>query len=217
MVKKTEDEEFITEEECEQFRQAVKNVVPLVKKTYKFFSKVNKENKQNLPTIADKKSNKSSSSTAKTQNKWVRLKRTSPTLQKPTRFTQKPSIKNFGYDFQSKDVKSQEQVVFFRPGLPYREQVKLKRGHCKIGARIDLHQLNVDQALHYCEEFIDECQLKNIRYALIIHGKAEHAPLPILKNALNRWLRNQPAILAFHSAKPEQGGTGALYIVIRSK
>jgi DNA-nicking Smr family endonuclease len=212
-----DDSDYISEEELELFRQAMKKVTPLAKKKSIQSSRLRKKpalSTQSQPTSPHKIS----------QKVQTIKKPTLPTLPKkqPHHFKKIESKHFFHHksktlsfiDHVENDVKSEEIISFFRSGVPYREQIKLKRGHCKLGARLDLHQLNVDQALIQCEQFLAECHAKRIRYALIIHGKAKNIPTPILKNALNRWLRIQPSVLAFHSAKPHDGGTGALYLII---
>ena len=50
----------------------------------------------------------------------------------------------------------------------------------------------------------------------IVHGKGlGSGPRgPVLKGAVNVWLRNSAAVLAFSSARPVDGGTGALYVLL---
>jgi DNA-nicking Smr family endonuclease len=55
----------------------------------------------------------------------------------------------------------------------------------------------------------------------IIHGKGSHGPasiassgMPVLKNLVDRLLRQRADILAFHSAPPAQGGTGAVLVLL---
>jgi len=50
----------------------------------------------------------------------------------------------------------------------------------------------------------------------IIHGKGRGSGNrgPVLKSAVNRWLRRHGAVRAFCSARRNDGGTGALYVLI---
>ena len=53
---------------------------------------------------------------------------------------------------------------------------------------------------------------------VIVHGKGSHhsGPLPILKNSVNQQLRLLDTVLAFCSARQEDGGSGAVYVLLRN-
>lgn len=89
---------------------------------------------------------------------------------------------------------------------------KLKRGQCKIDASLDLHGFTLTQAQEVLEEFMQESLLDHLRTLLIIHGKGTQA---ILKNYVNRWLEEHTQVLAFCSAKPKDGGLGAVYVLLK--
>jgi len=65
--------------------------------------------------------------------------------------------------------------------------------------------------------FLEENSTKHIYCVQIIHGKglSNQTQPPLLKNQVNRWLRCHPAVLAFCSAQPKDGGTGALYVLLK--
>ena len=50
----------------------------------------------------------------------------------------------------------------------------------------------------------------------IIHGKGRGSGQrgPVLKSAVNRWLRRFDTVRAFCSARKMDGGTGALYVLL---
>ena len=52
----------------------------------------------------------------------------------------------------------------------------------------------------------------------IIHGKGYRSGArgPILKSAVNDWLRRDMDVMAFVSARPIDGGTGAVYVLLRA-
>ena len=85
-------------------------------------------------------------------------------------------------------------------------------------AQLDLHGLNVEQARRRVSLFIKRCQSLGHRRALIVHGKGLHSEdgLPRLKSELTTWLRAEPKVLAYCSALPADGGTGALYVSLAS-
>lgn len=226
------DSDPISEEEQALFRLAMRGVTPLVKKNKGLPSKIRDKTVQKsvMPTVhpVQRTPSNQPASRKSIQSKSVFKGNHSPiapstiikksthrkyvTLQPGSRISDELNVLDLSYP----EVKSEEVIYFFRPGFTYQEQRKLKRGHSHIKARLDLHQLGLEQALFQCEHFLQDCHAKRLRYVIIIHGKAQNTPTPILKNALNRWLRQHPLVLAFHSAKQSHGGTGALYVVIRS-
>ena len=87
----------------------------------------------------------------------------------------------------------------------------------RVERRLDLHGLTLDEAADHVNEFINESQSAGLTLVLIVHGKGYQAPgkRATLKSALAHWLTDDPRILAFKSALPCHGGTGALYVLLR--
>lgn len=108
-------------------------------------------------------------------------------------------------------------IHYNRSHLRPKELKQLKRGALSICAKLDLHQYTVDQAYDALDRFIHDCHQDNLRCVLIVHGKGTYSSggQAVLKKMLNRYLREHPNVLAFHSAKPHHGGTGALYALIK--
>ncbi|MCD6571054.1 MAG: Smr/MutS family protein [Deltaproteobacteria bacterium] len=98
---------------------------------------------------------------------------------------------------------------------------KLKAGQVAIQAHIDLHGLIKDEAKLDLESFINDAYSKGYRSLLIIHGRGlKSKGEPVLKNSVVRWLttgRLSYKILAFCSARPCDGGTGALYVLLKKR
>ena len=114
------------------------------------------------------------------------------------------------------------------PGLDRRTSERLKRGQLPIEARLDLHGMTQDQARRSLDAFITHAHDRGLRAVLIITGKglkprASDAgpwePEPgVLKTQTPRWLNEAPnraRVLAFTAAQPRDGGSGALYVLIR--
>ncbi|MCY3803523.1 MAG: Smr/MutS family protein [Gammaproteobacteria bacterium] len=95
---------------------------------------------------------------------------------------------------------------------------KLKKGQYSIGAELDLHGLTIAEAQLSLVDFIQSSREKNIRCVRIIHGKGHGSSNrgPKLKPMVNRWLQKREEILAFCSARPVDGGTGAVYVLLKS-
>jgi len=107
-------------------------------------------------------------------------------------------------------------IEFFRIGIQHKVLRRMRTGQYTIEARLDLHGMTVAEAREALGRFIIACSRKKIRHVLIIHGKGRAHANPILKNKLNHWLRQTNAILAFCSAKANEGGAGALYVLLGS-
>ncbi len=115
------------------------------------------------------------------------------------------------------DVEMGEELSFFRPGVQKQTLRKLRRGQIAIERELDLHGLTVDQALPVLSSFLNNVSQSDQRCVRIIHGKGRGSKnkLPILKNKLNQWLQQHDKVLAFCSARPNDGGTGAVYVLLK--
>jgi DNA-nicking Smr family endonuclease len=108
-------------------------------------------------------------------------------------------------------------IEFSRPGIQHKTLRKMRTGQYNIEKILDLHGMTVVEARETLARFLIECSHKKISRVLIIHGKGRSSHHPILKNKLNCWLRQTNDILAFCSAKPKAGGTGALYVLLKKR
>lgn len=120
-----------------------------------------------------------------------------------------------GWDESS--IETGEELLFARPGIQQNLLRKLRRGFFSLDAELDLHGLSVAQARHTLTEFVHYCSDHRLRCVRIIHGKGNGSKnrLPVLKNKLNHWLQQRDEILAFCSARQVDGGTGAMYVLLK--
>ena len=102
-------------------------------------------------------------------------------------------------------------------GVQNRLMKQLKQGRLSVEELLDLHGQTVEQAHQSIMQFIHHCQQQRIQNALIIHGQGYRSAggVPVLKQNVDYWLRQHNSVLAFHSATPEDGGKGAVYVLIR--
>jgi DNA-nicking Smr family endonuclease len=107
-------------------------------------------------------------------------------------------------------------LSYHTPGLDKKRFLALKKGEILLQGHLDLHHLHMQEAQdRLCQFIIHHSQLGH-RCVLVIHGKGSHnGKAPILKNAVNHWLKQLPEILAFYSALPRDGGAGALYVLLK--
>lgn len=116
-------------------------------------------------------------------------------------------------------VGSSDPLRFARPGVQHRQLQQLRRGQFHNQAELDLHGMTTTQARQALTVFIAHCQEHRLRHVRIIHGKGygSTTDAPVLKNRVNGWLRQHPAVLAFSSAQLRDGGTGAVYVLLRTR
>jgi len=117
------------------------------------------------------------------------------------------------------DMETGEELLFVRNGIPQRTLKKLRRGEFSTEAELDLHGHTKIEAREAIAEFLHFCRLHSLRCVRVIHGKGHGSAgkRPILKQYVNHWLRQRDDILAFCSARQVDGGTGAIYVLLRRK
>ena len=95
---------------------------------------------------------------------------------------------------------------------------RLRRGAYRLRAELDLHGLNRTIAHQAVSEFLADCLARDVRCVRIVHGKGNRSPNtgPVIKTLLDSWLRRRRDVLAFCSARPHDGGTGAVYVLLRA-
>ncbi len=110
-----------------------------------------------------------------------------------------------------------EALAYARPGLQRRTLRRLRRGEFSVMAELDLHGQTVDSARRLLTDFLNECHRRHLGCIRVIHGKGRRSSNagPVLKGQVDRWLRQRDDVLAFCSARPVDGGTGALYVLLR--
>jgi len=121
--------------------------------------------------------------------------------------------------FEPIDMETGEELVFVRTGLQQRTLKKLRRGMFVVGAELDLHGMTVPIARQAVADFLLECQLRRVQCGRIIHGKGRGSRHrnPVLKQKIGNWLRQRNEVLAYCSARRCDGGTGAVYVLLKRK
>ena len=109
-----------------------------------------------------------------------------------------------------------QQLSFKIAGIQNKQFQKLKQGQILTEDILDLHGLTIDQARKRVDIFIGDCRQSHLRCVLIIHGKGRPGQPSVIKTMVNHWLKQINDVIAFVSAKPGDGGTGALYVLLKS-
>jgi DNA-nicking Smr family endonuclease len=113
---------------------------------------------------------------------------------------------------------SESALSFQRAGVRIQTLRRLRRGLYPIDDELDLHGLTQTAARDLLAEFIERSRERGCRCVRIIHGKGYRSGTrgPVLKAAVNLWLRRHMDIMAFVSARPIDGGAGAVYVLLRA-
>lgn len=139
-------------------------------------------------------------------------------IPRQTRLDQQPVLRDMlSDDLDSAELETGDKMLFVRSGMQHGLLRKLRRGQFSISGQLDLHGLTVAEARLALTDFLHNSQVKGAQCVRIIHGKgygSQHKQ-PILKNKVNSWLQQRDEVLAFCSARPVDGGTGAVYVLLK--
>ena len=110
-----------------------------------------------------------------------------------------------------------EEFFFQRSGVAPLTMKRLRRGHWGIQSEIDLHGMTSDEARTGLIIFLDECKQLGLRCVRVIHGKglSSRNREPVLKLKTASWLMQRDEVLAFCQARPEDGGSGAVIVLLK--
>jgi DNA-nicking Smr family endonuclease len=97
---------------------------------------------------------------------------------------------------------------------------KLRRGLLPVDGRLDLHGMGAAEARAQLELFLRTMRARGERCVLVIHGKGEHSPrgVGVLRGEIAAWLSQGPSsehVAAFATARDDDGGEGATYVLVR--
>ena len=110
-----------------------------------------------------------------------------------------------------------DALSFRRPGIGTDVTRKLRKGHWSIQGEIDLHGLRREDAREALAAFIREAQRRGWRCVRVVHGKGLGSPgkTPVLKGKVQGWLIQKNEVLAFVQARADEGGAGALVLLLK--
>jgi DNA-nicking Smr family endonuclease len=112
-----------------------------------------------------------------------------------------------------------DALAYRRDNVPPRTLQRLRRGHFAAQDELDLHWADARQAEAMLREFLNHARHAGLGCVRIIHGKGLHGDshAPVLKNLVDRQLRHRADVLAFSSAPANQGGTGAVLVLLTAR
>ena len=106
------------------------------------------------------------------------------------------------------------------PGIDARLLRALRRGDFSVQGRLDLHGMTQTEAKEAVDRFLTDSRRTGKRCVLIVHGRGLNSKdqIPVIKERLREWLNQKrigKTVLAFATARPQDGGTGAVYVLLR--
>ncbi len=109
-----------------------------------------------------------------------------------------------------------DHLNYCRSGVSDQILRKLRGGRFSVQAELDLHGLNVARAREELNDFLAECRREHLGCVRVIHGKGLRSGHtgPVLKFKVALWLKQASYVVAYTSARPVDGGTGALYVLL---
>ncbi|MDZ4813259.1 MAG: Smr/MutS family protein [Pseudomonadota bacterium] len=117
------------------------------------------------------------------------------------------------------DPDAAEPLRYLKDGLHPRLLLKLGRGEYSVRDQIDLHQMTTEVARRAIQMFLNECLEADKLCVKIITGKGMRSKGdgPVLKGLTDRMLRQRNDVLAFRSARHNDGGSGAVIVLLRGR
>ena len=115
------------------------------------------------------------------------------------------------------ELEAGEAVAYARPGISRQVVRKLRAGHWAVQDEVDLHGLRSDEARTLLAQFLHQCGKRGLRCVRVIHGKgtrSEHGT-PVLKRKVAGWLMQRGEVLAVCQARPADGGSGAVMVLLK--
>jgi DNA-nicking Smr family endonuclease len=109
-------------------------------------------------------------------------------------------------------------LSFQRAGVRIQSMRRLCRGLYPVEGELDLHGFNQAEARRQLADFLARSRDGGCRCVRIVHGKGYRSGArgPVLKTAVNLWLRRHMDVMAFVSARAIDGGSGAVYVLLRA-
>lgn len=114
-------------------------------------------------------------------------------------------------------IEAGDNLSWRRDEVPAHVLRRLKQGLYAAQDELDLHGADAASAEHLLRQFLRQALQQELGCVRIVHGKGGNSEsgIPVLKNLVDRVLRQRSDIAAFHSAPSAQGGTGAVLVLLR--
>ncbi|NKB61459.1 MAG: hypothetical protein GKR95_04710 [Gammaproteobacteria bacterium] len=148
-------------------------------------------------------------------------KTTSPGIERRVRTPHLESVSTakeaVGFIAVDETNEDNSNIVFARMQLSRKALKRFQKGHYRYQSVLDMHGLRERDVAPALETFLSEAIEYNYQCILVIYGKGFHSTdrKGVIRPAAISWMKTHPDIIAFCSAQPQDGGTGAAYILLR--
>jgi DNA-nicking Smr family endonuclease len=132
---------------------------------------------------------------------------------------------SFRHAFDESLLEAADALSYRSDALPVHVFARLKRGEIAVQEELDLHGADARTAEQLLRAFLNAARQHGVGCVAVIHGKGLHGAAlegrpvdsrgaPVLKNLVDRMLRQRADVLGFHSAPATRGGTGAVIVLL---
>ena len=131
---------------------------------------------------------------------------------------QRVLLESLSDEFDASTLLDVDDALSYRsPGIGTDVTRKLRKGHWSIQRELDLHGLRRDDAREVLGAFIRDAHKHGVRCVRVVHGKGLGSPgkVPVLKGKVHSWLIQKDEVLAFVQARADEGGAGALVVLLK--
>jgi DNA-nicking Smr family endonuclease len=110
-----------------------------------------------------------------------------------------------------------DALSFRREGIGPDVLSRLRRGQWSVQRHLDLHGMTREVAREALAQFIRQAERDGLRCVRIVHGKGNGSPgrEPVLKAKVRAWLVQKHAVIAFAQAPAQDGGHGAVLVLLQ--
>ena len=132
---------------------------------------------------------------------------------------QRVLLESISDDFDvSSLLDTDDALSYRRPGVGIDVTRRLRKGEWTLQRELDLHGLRTEEARETLGQFLRDARKQGIRCVRVVHGKGLGSPgrSPVLKSRVQSWLVQKDEVLAFVQARGDEGGAGALVVLLRS-
>jgi DNA-nicking Smr family endonuclease len=115
------------------------------------------------------------------------------------------------------EIANGSALFYRRPSVNRKTMRRLGRGGISVQGEVDLHGLTSAEAKEVLKDFIEHSLRLGHTCVRVVHGKGRGSGHggPVLKRKVDHWLRRWEQVLAFVSARQADGGTGAVYVLLK--
>ena len=140
-------------------------------------------------------------------------------IPKQTRADERAVLAELADAIPDGDLEMGDELSWRVPGLQEAVLRKLRRGQYRVERELDLHGHTAASAKLELAGFLQRAVTDGVSCVRIVHGKGLHSEtgVPVLKNLVDRMLRQRADVLAFHSAPAAQGGNGAVLVLLKKR